>query len=527
MKHWWKEAVIYQIYPRSFQDSNGDGVGDISGIQQRLTYLKDLGVDALWISPINVSPMFDFGYDISDYRAIDPQFGTMKDFDSLIKAARKLDLKILMDLVVNHTSHLHPWFIESRSSKNNPKRDWYIWQPGKKGQLPNNWKSVFGGSAWEWDESTESYFLHSFLSEQPDLNWRNPAVKKQIFSDVEFWLKRGVAGFRLDVVNLYFKDALLRNNPPRFWGWQYPRPYELQYHTYDMSQPEMHPLLRDLRKLLDKYKAMSVGEVFGDYPGDPNKAASYLGNFDELHLAFDFTIMFQKWSSDAFATVMRNWMRACGPENWPSLVLNNHDQGRSYSRYASGKNSDARAKLLATLLLTSRGTPFLYYGEELGMKDGTIARHQLKDPVGIRYWPLNPGRDPQRTPMPWDGTDKGGFTSGDPWLPLNDDTPQRNVAAQLADPESLLSWHKKLIRLRKESPALRLGTWAELEGTSANVFGYIRQHDKDKKSILLNFADRPQVVSHGGTVVLSTHRKKGDKLTSSYELQPYEAIILQ
>ncbi|MCE9596994.1 MAG: alpha-glucosidase [Spirochaetia bacterium] len=526
MKNWWKEAVIYQIYPRSFQDSNGDGIGDIRGIQDRLPYLKDLGVDALWLSPINVSPMFDFGYDISDYRAIDPIFGTMQDFDSLLSAAGKSDLKILMDLVVNHTSHLHPWFIEAKSSRNNPKRDWYIWQPGKKGQLPNNWKSVFGGSAWEWDQSTECYYLHSFLTEQPDLNWRNPEVKKQILSDVEFWLERGVAGFRLDVVNMYFKDALLRNNPPRFWGWQYPRPYELQYHVYDMSQPEMHPLLRDLRTLLDKYDAMSVGEVFGDYPGDPNKAASYLGNFDELHLAFDFTILFQKWSAKDFATVMRNWIRACSPENWPALVLNNHDQGRSFTRHAKGMQSEARAKLLATLLLTSRGTPFLYYGEELGMKDGSIARHQLRDPVGIRYWPINPGRDPQRTPMPWDTTANAGFSNGTPWLPLNDDVNQKNVKTQSTQTDSMLSWHKQLIQLRKSSAALRSGTWDELEGLGSDLFGYVREEKKDRKTILLNFADKPRTANQSGQVILSTHRKPGETVSGPFDLQPYEAIIL-
>ncbi|MFO1469658.1 MAG: alpha-amylase family glycosyl hydrolase [Turneriella sp.] len=281
---WYKEAVVYQIYPRSFKDSNGDGIGDLAGIREKIDYFTELGIDTIWLSPINSSPMLDFGYDVSDYRSIDPIFGSMADFDALLAELHERRIRVMLDLVVNHTSHLHPWFVESRSSRDNAKRDWYIWHDGKGGKLPqaagegvhargkvrglvppNNWQSVFGGPAWEWDEATESYYHHSFLKEQPELNWRNPQVKQAVFAEMEFWLKKGVDGFRLDVVNLYFKDDQFRDNPLRLWGWKYPRPYEFQTHIYDMSRPEMHPLLKDMRQLLDKYGAAAVGEVLVDF----------------------------------------------------------------------------------------------------------------------------------------------------------------------------------------------------------------------------------------------------------------------
>lgn len=522
---WWKEAVVYQIYPRSFQDSNGDGVGDLVGIKSRLPYLRDLGIDAIWLSPINQSPMFDFGYDISDYRAIDPLFGTLDDFDSLVEDAGKLGIRILMDVVVNHTSHQHPWFVESRSSRTSARRDFYIWHEGKR--PPNNWQSVFGGSAWQYDEATDSCYYHAFLKEQPDLNWRNPEVKRAVFDDMEFWLKRGVAGFRLDVVNHYYKDAELRSNPLRPWGWQNPRPYELQHHIYDKNRPEMHELLRDLRVLLDRYDAMAVGEVFLDYPGSAEEAASYLGRNDELHLAFDFKIIFQKWSREAFSGVMRQWMDACG-ENWPALVLNNHDQPRSYSRHAKKGQSDARAKLLAALLLTSRGTPFLYYGEEIGMKDGRIRRSEIRDPVGIRYWPLNSGRDPQRTPMLWTGETKAGFTTGKPWLPINDDYETRSAAAQKTA-DSIYAWYRSLLALRKKSACLRLGTFREYACGNPDVFGFVREHDDEQKLILLNFAEHEREVRLPGRheVVLSSHRLSGQTFSNSMLLAPYEAVLLR
>ena len=538
---WYKEAVIYQIYPRSFKDSNGDGIGDLAGIREKIPYLKELGIDTVWLSPINTSPMRDFGYDISDYRGIDPIFGTMADFDALLADLHKNKIRLMLDLVVNHSSDQHPWFIESRSSRDNPKRDWYIWHDGKNGSPPhaakdglfasgkvrglvppNNWQSVFGGSAWQWDEITQSYYLHSFLKEQPDLNWRNPEVKAAVFSEIEFWLKKGIDGFRLDVVNLYFKDALFRDNPLRLWGWRYPRPYEFQTHLYDMSQPEMHPLLKDLRLLLDKYNAASVGEVLVDFSGDPELAASYLGDNDELHLTFDFTLLYQKWDASAMAATLRRWFRACG-DNWPTLVFNNHDQNRSYTRYAKNRESDARAKVIAALLLTAKGTPFLYYGEEIGMTNGRIARTELRDPVGIRYWPFAQGRDPARTPMLWNGEQNAGFSTGKPWLPINKDFPQRNVAVQSNDPNSILNWYKALLHLRRNHIELRLGDWSEIT-LGDTILAYRRNYKKRHCEVYLNFSAEPVPLPElSGKILLSNCGRS----ELSRELLGYEVLVVQ
>lgn len=518
---WWQEAVIYQIYPRSFKDSNGDGIGDLTGIREKIPYFRELGIDAIWLSPVNTSPMLDFGYDVSDYRGIDPIFGTMADFDALLKDLHKNKIKVLMDLVVNHTSDQHPWFLESRSSRTNPKRDWYIWHDGKNGKRPNNWESVFGGPAWEWDETTQSFYNHSFLKQQPELNWRNPQVKEAVFAEIEFWLKKGVDGFRLDVVNLYFKDNEFRDNPLRLIGWKYPRPYEFQRHIYDMSRPEMYPLLKDLRQLLDKYDAASVGEVMVDFSGDPELAASYLGDNDALHMTFDFTLLYQKWDAASFATAMRNWMKACG-DRWPTLVLNNHDQDRSYSRHAKGGESDARAKILAALLLTSRGTPFLYYGDEIAMKNGRVARHELRDPVGIRFWPLTVSRDPARTPMLWSNAAHAEFSTAKPWLPVNDDAATRNLAAQQNDPASVWNWHRQLLALRKQHAALRLGEWTEIYG-GKNVFAYRRTHEGKAIDIFLNFSAWPvELPPVTGEVLLSNCERH----EPGAQLKGYEVLVV-
>lgn len=542
MADWYKEAVIYQIYPRSFKDSNGDGIGDLAGIREKIPYLRELGVDTVWLSPINTSPMLDFGYDISDYRSIDPIFGTMSDFDALLADLHANNIRLMLDLVVNHTSDQHPWFIESRSSRDNPKRDWYIWHDGKNGSPlhaardgllaggkvrgvvpPNNWQSVFGGSAWQWDETTRSYYLHSFLKEQPDLNWRNPEVKAAVFAEIEFWLKKGIDGFRLDVVNLYFKDAAFRDNPLRLWGWRYPRPYEFQKHIYDMSQPEMHPLLKDLRVLLDKYNAASVGEVLVDYNGNPQLAASYLGAGDELHMAFDFSLLYQKWDAEAMAATLDRWYAACG-ENWPTLVFNNHDQKRSYSRYGRGEESDARAKVLAALLLTARGTPFVYYGEELGMRDSKLTRAELRDPVGIRFWPVAVSRDVARTPMQWSSAAFAGFSTQQPWLPVHAGYRQVNVEVQSRDPQSVLQWYRSLLALRRERIALRLGDFRRLD-TPKGVFGYVRSHGAQSVQILLNFSEHPaQLAMQSGKVLLANDGNTGPWNGS---LGPYGILVIE
>ena len=453
---WWKEGVIYQIYPRSFRDTGGDGVGDLPGVIEKLDYLSDLGVDGIWLSPINTSPMFDFGYDVSDYRGIDPVFGTMKDFDRLIKEAHRRGIRIVMDLVMNHTSHLHPWFMESRSSRDNPKRDWYIWHDGVKGKAPNNWMAVFGGRAWEWDEVTGQYYLHSFLKEQPDINWRNPALKKAALAEIGFWLDRGVDGFRLDVVNFFVKDDQFRSNP--FGVGIHPRPYDLQKHVYDRDRPELKPLLREWRGLLDRYRErMMVGEVVAEKP-NPALAASYLGDgTDGLHLSFDFSFMNCDWGADVYRKRLKAYHDSIPAKAWPCMVFSNHDQVRSYTRYASGEDSLKRAKIIAMLLLAMRGTPFIYYGEEIGMKNGRIRRREIQDPVGKKYWPFNSGRDGERTPMQWSAGPGAGFTAGAPWLPPCDNYREVNVERQAADTGSLLNFYRGLIALRRESAALRRG----------------------------------------------------------------------
>ena len=387
---WWKEAVIYQVYPRSFCDSNADGIGDLPGIIRQLDHLNDgtpgsLGVDALWLSPIYPTPSFDFGYDVADYCAVDPMFGTLADFDRLVAEAHRRGMRVLMDMAVNHTSHQHPWFLSSRSSRTDPKRDWYLWSdPGPRGGRPNNWQAVFGGRPGTWDPRTGQYYYHMFLREQPDLNWRNPQVKAAVLEAFRFWLERGVDGFRLDVANAYFKDAHLRDNPPRLGV----RGYDRQAHRRDLDQPELVPLYREMRSLLDEYgERPAVGEMM---ESTPEKSARYSGP-GRLHLAFDFQFTEQPWNPAAFQRAILALEQALAEDSWPCYVLSNHDVSRHASRYG-GRSPQARAKVAAALLLTLRGTPFLYQGEEIGMRDGRLARHEILDPPGRRYWPLYWGR---------------------------------------------------------------------------------------------------------------------------------------
>ncbi len=522
---WWKEGVIYQVYPRSFRDSSGDGVGDIPGVIEKLDYLADLGVDGIWLSPINTSPMFDFGYDVSDYRAIDPVFGTLKDFDRLVKEAHRRRIRIVMDLVMNHTSHLHPWFVESRSSKQSPKRDWYIWRDAVKGKEPNNWMAYFGGRAWEWDDATGQYYLHSFLKEQPDLNWRNPAMKKAAFAEIRFWLDRGVDGFRLDVVNFFVKDDRFRSNP--FAVGRYPRPYDLQRHMYDRDRPELKSLLCEWRALLDGYRdRMMVGEIVAEKP-DPALAASYLGDgTDGLHLSFDFSFMNRDWDAGLFRERLKAYHDRIPGKGWPCTVFSNHDQVRSMSRYAKRGDAEKRARIVALLLLTMRGTPFVYYGEEIGMSNGRIRRSEIQDPVGKKYWPFNGGRDGERTPMQWTAAGGAGFTAGRPWLPMGDTCRGVNVEAQRADPGSLLSWYRELIALRRKSAALLRGSVFFLE-SGRDVLAYLREEGDERLLVALNFSSsaRPFIPALGkpAAALLSTHRRKGELLDGT--MRPYEASV--
>lgn len=525
---WWQRAVFYQIYVRSFADSDGDGVGDIPGILDKLDYLNDgtpasLGVDALWLTPIYPSPDFDFGYDVADYTAVNPRFGSLADFDLLLEKAHARGMKIILDFVPNHTSHLHPWFAAARSSRSDPRHDWYIWADRK----PNNWQSAFGGSAWQYEPAVGRYYLHSFLREQPDLNWRHPEVKEAIFAAMRFWLERGVDGFRLDVINHIFKDAGMRSNPPRLGS----RPYDMQRHLYDRNRPEVHEVLRDLRKLLEAYgERMAVGEVNREDFRDAGEPAAYCGrDGDELHLAFDFAFPACPWDAGRFARAIAAWEEALPPGAWPCYVLSNHDLPRHISRYARAGRTVARAKLAAMMLLTLRGTPFLYYGEEIGLQSGRIPRRQIVDPVGRRYWPLYPGRDIARTPMPWHGGPGAGFTTGQPWLPLNKDYARTNVAAQTGDPQSLLSLYRRLIWLRKREPVLQAGAYQQLPGPR-DCLVYRRELAGEEIVVALNFGSRRRRVdlpAGGGRVLLATGGREGSITGGDMVLGPEEGVIIK
>jgi len=503
-RSWWRDAVMYQIYPRSFQDANGDGVGDLPGIIQRLDYLRALGVDALWLSPIYPSPMRDFGYDVADYTAISPQFGTMDDFRALLAAAHARGLRLLLDLVMNHTSDQHPWFLESATSRENPKRDWYLWREGKPGRNgrpspPNNWQSVIGGSAWQWDERTGQYYLHSFLKEQPDLNWRNPTVRAAMMDVIRYWLEMGVDGFRLDVANCFLKDETLRDNPRRVFGL---RPYDRQRHLYELNQPENLDIMRQIRATVDAYTGrVTIGEIYALPPGDTALSAAYYVGGEGLHMAFDFAFLFSPWRADAFARAIDRWERALDPDHepylWPNFTLSNHDQPRAISRYATARGEEtlARARVAAALLLTLRGTPFIYYGEEIGIRNGRIRRSRIQDPFGKPYWPIYKGRDGERTPMQWSAEPEGGFTTGAPWLPVNPDAARVNVAAQQDDPTSLLNWYRALIALRKREPALRAGSYRRVSVSGSRALCYLRETAGQRILVALNFARNAHTIA--------------------------------
>jgi alpha-glucosidase len=541
-QHWWQDAIIYQIYPRSFQDTNGDGVGDLPGITQRLDYLRALGVDALWLSPIFPSPMRDFGYDVSDYTAISPEFGTMADFQAFLRAAHERGLRVLLDLVMNHTSDQHPWFLESAASRENPRRDWYIWRDGKPGERgrgrrpapPNNWQSVFGGSAWQWDERTGQYYLHSFLKEQPDVNWRNPELRAAMMDVIRYWLEMGVDGFRLDVANCFLKDEALRDNPRRAFGL---RPYDRQRHLYDFNQAENLDVMRQIRATVDAYTGrVTIGEIYALPPGDTEVSAAYYVNGEGLHMAFDFAFLFSPWRAEAFAQAIDRWERALDPDhtpfNWPNYTLSNHDQPRAITRYATGSEEEtlARARVAVALLLTLRGTPFIYYGEEIGMRNGRIPRSRIQDPIGKRYWPVYKGRDAERTPMQWSSEPQGGFTTGDPWLPVNPDSARTSVAAQQDDPKSLLNWYRALIALRKREVALRAGSYQRLSAARSQTLCYLRETEGDEIFVALNFARNPQTVElpDGGAwrILLGSHHSVGEALDSKSLTLPGYGILI-
>ncbi len=489
---WWRHGIIYEIYPRSFQDSNGDGVGDLNGILQRLDYLVKLGVDALWISPFFPSPMADFGYDVADYCGIDPLFGTMQDFDHLLQEIHRRGLKLILDLVPNHTSDQHPWFLESRSSRKDSKRDWYLWR-----DEPNNWQSNFGGSGWEWDHTTGQYYYHSFLKQQPDLNWRNPLVRKAIFEAMRFWLDRGVDGFRVDVMWLLIKDDQYRNNPPNP-NYRAGQPSSHQFlPVFNSNRPEVHQVVSEMRAVMDEYKdRVLIGEIYLPIP----QLMTYYGKeLTGTQLPFNFQLLQTAWTAEALAQTISEYSTALPAGAWPNWVLGNHDNARIATRVGPHQ-----ARLAAMLLLSLPGTITLYYGEEIGMRNVPIPPELVQDPAEKNQPGIGLGRDPERTPMPWDNSLLAGFTTGRPWLPLGEDHGSLNVAELDQKPESILHLYRALIALRRSHPVLVTGTLHAIAAAN-NVLSYEIHGDTERLLVLLNLADAPiSVPSVTGEILAAT-----------------------
>jgi len=489
---WWKHAVFYEIYPRSFADSNNDGVGDLRGIASKLDYLKELGVDAIWISPCFPSPQVDFGYDVSDYENIDPMYGTLADFDYLASEAKKRNIHIILDFVVNHTSDQHKWFLESKSSRDNPYRDWYIWRDGKgPGQPPNNWVSIFGGSAWKFDPKTDQWYYHMFYPEQPDLNWRNPAVKDAMFDVTRWWYKRGVSGFRLDAVDTLFEDPNLTDNPVERPGKNaFGDPF-LQ-NKYNSKLPEVHDVLRGLREVANEYDAVLIGET---WTADVAELNQYYGkDNNELQLPMDFLFtMVNKLSPAEFR---KQIAEVNGASGWPTFVISNHDIVRSYDRYGDGKHNDEIAKLMAALYLTLRGSPIMYYGEEIGMKTTPPTRKEdVQDPIGRKGWPAEKGRDGERTPMQWTDGKNAGFSEAKPWLPVPPTYKTHNVETESKNPQSVLEFYKSVLKLRHSNEALLGGSYKAINEDNENVLSYLRVNQNRAVVVVLNMSGVPRKIA--------------------------------
>jgi alpha-glucosidase len=526
---WWQHAVFYEIYPRSFADSNNDGVGDLNGITSKLDYLKDLGVEAIWISPCFPSPQVDFGYDVSDYENIDPMYGTLADFDVLASEAKKRGIHIILDFVVNHTSDQHKWFLDSKSSRTSEHRDWYIWRDGKApGQPPNNWTSTFGGSAWKFDSTTNQYYYHYFYVEQPDLNWRNPAVKDAMFDVTRWWYKRGVSGFRLDAVDTLYEDPKLHDNPILPGVNAFGDPNEEK--KYNDKLPEVHDTLRELRKVADEYNAVLIGETWTANIAELN--LYYGKGNDELQMPMDF--LFTTVNKLSPADFRKQIAAVDSASGWPTFVISNHDIARSYDRYGDGQHNDQIAKLMAGLYLTLRGTPIMYYGEEIGMKTTTPTRKEdVKDPIGRTGWPKEKGRDGERTPMQWDESRNAGFSTSSPWLPVPATAKTHNVADEAKDPDSVLSFYKKVLKLRRTNRALLDGSYVPLNENDQNVLSYLRAYKDQMVLVALNMSGAERKVNfemskHGFTsarslVATGKSSVNGDVVT----LEPYGVFIGQ
>ncbi len=534
---WWQRAVIYQIYPRSFSDSDGDGVGDLQGIIQNLDYLSHtLGVDAIWLSPFYPSPMADFGYDVADYVNVDPVFGDLSAFDELIDQAHQRDLKLIIDYVPNHTSDQHPWFIESSASRDNPKRDWYVWADAKPdGSPPNNWLSLFGGPAWEWHAPTGQYYLHSFLKKQPDLNWRNPEVKTTMFDVLRFWLERGVDGFRIDVAHFIMKDPGLRDNPVKpVISHDLHKPlgeYDAQIHLHSQNHSDTHQVYRELRQVLDDYSSdqprVALGEI---HIFDWQNWIEYYGrHLDELHMPLNFQLLGCEWQAEKVRQVVDSLEDALPPGAWPNYVLGNHDEKR-----VASKLNERQTRLAAMLLLTLRGTPTMYYGDEIGMQEVFIPHEEKQDPWGKGVEGL--GRDGCRTPMQWDGGRLAGFSPPDTkaaWLPVGENFQQVNVEQQLQKPDSLLNLYRKLLTARRSSPALQTGSYTPIKDLPDGAYFYLREQlDSPKMLVALNFSPEPMKVSlpelGQGRLILSTFMDQiGELDLANLTLRGDEGLIIE
>jgi alpha-glucosidase len=526
-KHlWWQEGIIYQIYPRSFQDSNGDGIGDLGGIISRLPYLKALGVQALWISPIFPSPMADFGYDISDYTGIHPLFGSQDDFDELLYQVHHQGMKLILDLVPNHSSDQHPWFLESRSSRDNPKRDWYLWADAKPdGSPPNNWLSMFGGGAWEWDERTQQYYYHGFLKEQPDLNWRHPAVQEAMLQVMRYWFQKGVDGFRIDVLWHLVKDAHLRDNPENPDYQAHHVTYNRLVPVYSVDQPEVHDIVRRMRMLANVYQErLLIGEIYLPL----ERLVAYYGADNKgVHLPFNFQLLSLPWEANRIGEAITAYEALLPADGWPNWVLGNHDQVRLASRIGQ-----AQARVAALLLLTLRGTPTIYYGEEIGMHDVPIPAEEVQDPQGLNMPELNISRDPARTPMQWDDSEQAGFTRAKPWLRVADDYQRVNVSLQETKSLSMLNLYKRLIALRQKEPALKVGSYRSVY-YSNQVLAYLREEEEQRFLVVLNFTHRPAYFTphdfgFSGKIELSTFPESEGKLvTNRLNLNGDEGAVIR
>jgi alpha-glucosidase len=527
---WWQKGVVYQIYPRSYQDSNSDGIGDLPGILRRLDYVASLNVDAIWLSPITPSPMHDFGYDVSDYVGIHPIFGTMDDLDRLLEGIHRRGLKLILDLVPNHTSDEHPWFVASRSSRDNPKRDWYIWRdPKPDGSPPNNWLSAFGGPAWTFDEHTGQYYLHQFVKQQPELNYRNPQVLSAMLDVMRFWLDKGVDGFRVDVISMMIKDKKLRDNPPNP-DWDGINPSRSLKPVYSRNQPEVHDIVRRMRAVLDAYEdRVMVGETFF-----PHEMLDFYGEqLDECHLPFNFELIRTPWNAGALRRLVDSYEAALPAGAWPNWVLGNHDQLRVASRVGR-----AQARVANMLLLTLRGTPTVYYGEEIGMENVHIPPEFIQDPPAVNQPEIadEVGRDPERTPMQWDASPNAGFTAAGvrPWLPLADDYRVRNVAQQERDASSTLHFFRALTALRRAEPALNVGAYASVAPGAEGVLAYTRAAPgADGFLIVLNLGEDAHTldlsgVAAGATIAVASDMvRSGPVDLSALELGPNEGLVLR